>query len=147
MRDPYQVLGVKPSASMKEIRAAYKRLVKKHHPDRLVGVSVEALAEAHERMAEINAAYRMLNDPKELDRFERLRRRHSQRGTGGDDVGFRVREVAEEERDPIWAEPDPDFDYRRRATSEFTVDNRKRGKPWTASGRRPKPKRRWWRRD
>ena len=31
--DPYRILGVHPSAGMDEVRAAYKRMVIKHHPD------------------------------------------------------------------------------------------------------------------
>jgi len=31
--DPYAVLGVKPGASAAEIKAAYRALVKRHHPD------------------------------------------------------------------------------------------------------------------
>ncbi len=33
MSDPYQILGVKPSATDAELRAAYRRLVQLHHPD------------------------------------------------------------------------------------------------------------------
>ena len=33
-RDPHQVLGVKPGASEKEIKDAYRKLALKHHPDR-----------------------------------------------------------------------------------------------------------------
>lgn len=57
--DPYVVLGVAPGASSDEVRAAYRRLVKVHHPDRHMadGTPPEFIRVAEERMAAINAAY------------------------------------------------------------------------------------------
>lgn len=55
MRDPYEVLGVSPGASDDEIKAAYRKLAKKYHPD-LNGGSAEAEA----RMKEVNEAYTLL---------------------------------------------------------------------------------------
>jgi molecular chaperone DnaJ len=54
-RNPYDVLGVAPSASQERIRAAYRALAQRYHPDRSPG--------AADQMAEINAAYRQLSDP------------------------------------------------------------------------------------
>ena len=50
--DPYKVLGVSPDASDEEIQKAYRRLVKKYHPD--VNPGDES---AERKMREINAAY------------------------------------------------------------------------------------------
>ena len=50
--DPFQVLGVSPSASEDEIKTAYRKLAKKYHPDLNPG---SATAEA--KMKEINEAY------------------------------------------------------------------------------------------
>ena len=50
--DPYKVLGVSPSASDEEIQKAYRKLVKKYHPDVNPGDE-----NAERKMREINAAY------------------------------------------------------------------------------------------
>lgn len=57
--DPYQVLGVLPDASDDQIRAAYKKLVREYHPDRLLanGVPKELLDLGTARMASVNTAY------------------------------------------------------------------------------------------
>jgi hypothetical protein len=55
--DYYQILQVDPSADPEIIEAAYKRLVRKYHPD------VNASPDATARMQEINEAYAVLNDP------------------------------------------------------------------------------------
>ena len=58
MDDPYKVLGVSPNASDEEIKAAYRRLAKKYHPDRNPGDK-----EAAKKMQEINDAYDRIKNP------------------------------------------------------------------------------------
>ena len=53
--NPYEVLGVKEGATEEEIKAAYKELVKKYHPDKYADNPLSDLAE--EKMQEINEAY------------------------------------------------------------------------------------------
>ncbi|MGI6721712.1 MAG: J domain-containing protein [Anaerovoracaceae bacterium] len=55
MNNPYEVLGVKEGASEAEIKAAYKELVKKYHPDRYQNNPLADLAE--EKLREVNEAY------------------------------------------------------------------------------------------
>jgi len=74
--DPYAVLGVDRAASDAELRAAYRALVERYHPDRHQGNPLENLAS--ERMAEINQAYELLSDPARRAAFD---------GGGGMDDG------------------------------------------------------------
>lgn len=53
--DPYAVLGVPPTATLPELRRAYRRLALAHHPDRAGAASAPTFA----RIAE---AYRLLSD-------------------------------------------------------------------------------------
>lgn len=55
MSDPYKVLGVPSGASDDEVKAAYRELVKKYHPDNYANNPLADLAE--EKMKEINEAY------------------------------------------------------------------------------------------
>ncbi len=59
--DPYAVLGVAHTATPDEIKAAYRELVAKYHPDRHQGNPLEGLAA--DKLAEIDRAYEILSDP------------------------------------------------------------------------------------
>jgi curved DNA-binding protein len=66
-RDYYRVLGVSKSASAKEIKAAYRKLARKHHPDVNQGNK-----EAEARFKEINEAHEVLGDPEKRKRYDEL---------------------------------------------------------------------------
>jgi DnaJ-class molecular chaperone len=53
----YMTLGVSKGASMEEISAAYKKLARAHHPDKVAMLEPEERLSSERRMKEINAAY------------------------------------------------------------------------------------------
>lgn len=63
--NPYEVLGVPPSATAEEIRAAYRRLTLAYHPDR------NPAPQAGHWMAQINRAYAILSDPAQRAAYDR----------------------------------------------------------------------------
>jgi len=66
MTNPYEVLGVTPEAGADEVKAAYRKLAMRYHPDRNPGNK-----EAEERFKQISEAYAVLRDPDARARFDR----------------------------------------------------------------------------
>ena len=66
MRDPYDILGLTRDADEAAIKAAYRKLAKRHHPDLHPGD-----AKAAERFSELNNANDLLSDPEKRARFDR----------------------------------------------------------------------------
>ena len=64
--NPYDILGVKPDASVEQVQKAYRKLAKKFHPDLNPGNR-----KAEEEFKRISAAYDLLSDPEKRARFDR----------------------------------------------------------------------------
>lgn len=97
MRDPYEVLGVARNASAKDIKSAYRKLAKKHHPDQNPNDP-----KAKDRFAAANQAYEIVGDEKtraafdrgEIDADGKQRFQGFEGAAGGDPfAGFRRRQA------------------------------------------------------
>jgi curved DNA-binding protein len=108
-KDYYQTLGVDRNASEDEIKKAYRKLARKHHPDVNPGDPG-----AEERFKDINEAYQVLRDPdkrQKYDRFGSQWEQYQQRGGRPEDFnwqqwaaqpgaqrgGYQTRQVSPEE--------------------------------------------------
>jgi len=65
VKDPYEILGIARTASLEDIRKAYRRLAKKLHPDLNPGNKG-----SEERFKEVAGAYDLLSDPDKRQRFD-----------------------------------------------------------------------------
>lgn len=74
-RDYYEILGVPKDASVEDIKKAYRRLVRKHHPDANPGNK-----EAEQKFKEVAEAYEVLSDSQKRAQYDQF-------GTVGDMAG------------------------------------------------------------
>lgn len=65
-RDYYEVLGIDKKASDAEIKSAYRKLARSHHPD------VDKTPGAAEKFKEISEAYQVLSDPQKRKTYDQL---------------------------------------------------------------------------
>jgi DnaJ-class molecular chaperone len=79
-KDYYKILGVPKDAKTEDIKKAYRKLARQHHPDLNKG------ADAERRFKEINEANEVLSDPEKRQRYDQLGpdwERYARRGAGG----------------------------------------------------------------
>ena len=99
--NPYRELGVHPTASIEEIEARYRLLMREHHPDFHQGADRDALAEAERRARNLNWA---------MDR---------------------IRQARESEHDvPAWSWDDPVADARADDEEAQARERERRRGPW-----------------
>jgi molecular chaperone DnaJ len=80
----YDTLGVKKGASDEEIKKAYRRLARKHHPDANAGDK-----QSEERFKEVQHAYDVLSDPEKRKAYDRFGSQNGRPGpAGGPNVDF-----------------------------------------------------------
>jgi curved DNA-binding protein CbpA len=85
-RDYYERLGLSRVASQEDIRKAYRKLVREHHPDTNPGDH-----SAEERFKDIQQAYEVLSNPEQRRGYDQRLRASAARSPGGPRAGAGVR--------------------------------------------------------
>jgi len=66
----YEILGVSKTATADELKAAYRKLAKKYHPDVYANASEAEKKDAEAKFKDINHAYEVLSDPQKRAAFD-----------------------------------------------------------------------------
>ena len=136
MRDPYEVLGIARGATFEEVRAAYRRACKKHHPD---------MGGSHEAMVELNTAYAfILNELKQGAR-QRQEAPKQEQTSGQQDyarreetasAGAHTEESTERNWRNFYRDIDEELEELRRASQDYEERQRAMRKQAWESGQR-----------
>jgi curved DNA-binding protein len=124
-KDYYAALGVSKTATAKEIKQAYRKLARKHHPDVNPGDK-----SAEKRIKDLNEAYEVLGDPAKRKKYDELGanwRAYEQAGAGqgfdpgqagawnvnfgGGPAGGRGRTMTEDEMREMFGDANPFSDF------------------------------------
>lgn len=81
-KDYYEILGINKNASPEEIKSAYRKLAREHHPDMVHGGDKDA---AEQKFKEVNEAYQVLSDPEKRKMYDQYG--HAGPGFGGQNQG------------------------------------------------------------
>jgi hypothetical protein len=133
VRDPYDILGVKRSATLDDVKAAYRRLCKERHPD---------MGGSHEAMVELNTAYGfVLNELKQgYQRQQEEQSKQRSAGPAGDawhDVGEASRDDGRDNRwRDIYRDIDEELETMRRAAEQYDEQLRTMRRAAWETGRR-----------
>jgi molecular chaperone DnaJ len=90
VKDLYEALGVSKTASQDEIKKAYRKLARQHHPDANPGD-----AAAEERFKEVQTAYDVLSDPEKRKQYDRFGSQNGRPGPGAGGFNFEGFDVSD----------------------------------------------------
>ncbi len=139
-KDYYKILGVAKNADQKEIRQAYRKLARKHHPDVNPGDKA-----AEEQFKEINEANEVLSDPEKRKKYDEMNTYYQQyghwpgagnaagAGDGYEGGQYQYRTVNEEDLRDIFGDQSPFSDF---FGTYFSNGSAPDGSTSTTSGRR-----------